>query len=153
MRKRIERLLRVGTGKTVLGVLVVALALLVAAAPASAVKPKAGSWFSAAVDRDDEDNLSSVQFRVANNRKKLVKVTIYWRCGSKSGYHNFTNPPIPTAIVKGRFKLVGATTPPDGQPTKDFTLQGKFISSKKASYSMKLEGCGPKTTGTLTYAD
>jgi hypothetical protein len=139
-------------GKALIGVLIVALALPVVAAPANAVKPTSGDWFSAAVDPDDENNLSSIQFKVAHNRKKLVKVTIFWRCGDQSGYHNFRNPPIPIGIKKGRFKLVGATTPPAGQSTRDFTLKGKFLSRTKANYSMKLEKCGPKTTGKLTYA-
>ncbi len=66
----------------------------------------------------------------------------------------FKNSPIPIGINKNqRFKLVGATSSPDGQSTKDFTLKGKFTSGKKASYSMKLQGCGPKTTGRLTYAE
>ena len=140
-------------GKTLAGLLIVALAVLAVVAPASAVKPKSGDWFSAAVDRKDESNLSSIQFKVANGGKKLKKVTIFWRCRKLSGYHNFSNPPIPIGInKKKKFKLIGATTPPTGQSTKDFTLKGKFISRKKARYSMKLEGCGPKTTGKLTYA-
>jgi hypothetical protein len=139
--------------KTLIGVLILALAMLVAVAPASAVQPKAGSWFSDAVDPKDEDNLSSIQFRVANNRKKLIKVTIFWQCGDQSGYYTFKNPPIPTSITKERFKLDGATASPDELSTKDFTFKGKFISAKKASYSMKLQGCGPATTGKLTFAD
>ena len=141
-------------GKTLTGLLVVALTALAVAAPANAtVKPKSGSWFSALVDPNDEDNLSSIQFKVAKSREKLTKVTIYWRCGDQSGYHSFRNPPIPIGINKqNRFQLVGATTPPTGQSTRDFTLKGKFISRKKARYSMKLKGCGPKTTGELTYA-
>lgn len=130
----------------------VALAALAVVAPASAVKPKSGSWFSAAVDPRDEDNLSSIQFKVAKSGKKLKKVTIFWRCGNSSGYHNFRNPPIPIGInKKKRFKLIGATTPPAGQSTKDFTLKGKFVSRTKARYSMKLKTCGPKTTGTLDH--
>ena len=86
------------------------------------------------------------------NGKKLKKLTIFWRCGKSSGYHNFSNPPIPTGINKKKFKVIGATTPPSGQSTKDFKLKGKFISGKKAKYSMKLENCGPKTKGKLTYA-
>lgn len=141
-------------GKIVIGVLIVALAALAVVAPANAGKPKPGSWFSEDVDPDDEDNLSSIQFKVAKNGKSLKKVTIYWRCRDLSGYHNFTNPPIPIAVnKKKKFKLVGATTPPAGQSTKDFTLKGKFTSGKKAKYSMELEGCGPKTKGTLTHAE
>lgn len=136
------------------GLLVVALVALAAVGPANAGKPKAGSWFSESVDPNDEDNLSSIQFKVAGNRKKLKKVTIYWRCGSKSGYHSFRDPPIPIFINKRKkFELVGATTPPAGQPAKDFTLKGKFTSGKRATYSMKVERCGPKTTGELEYAD
>lgn len=141
-------------GKTLIGILLVALAALAMASPASAAKPKAGSWFSAAVDPNDEDNLSSIQFKVAKNRKKLTKVTIFWRCGDQSGYHTFRNPPIPIGINKKmRFKLEGATTPPAGQSSRDFTLKGRFVSPKQASYSMKLQGCGPKTTGKLTFAE
>jgi hypothetical protein len=143
----------VAKGKTLIGVLVAALVVLAVAAPANAIKPKSGSWFSAAVDPEDEDNLSSVQFKVVKNRKKLTKVTIYWRCRDESGYYTFRNPPIPIAIAKRKFKLVGASASPDGRSTKDFTLKGRFTSPKKANYSMKLEGCGPKTTGKLTYAD
>ena len=140
-------------GKAVVGLLIVALAALAVAAPANAGKPKSGDWFSEAVDPGDEDNLSSIQFKVVNG-KKLKKVTIFWRCGNRSGYHNFSNPPIPIEInKKNEFKLIGATTPPAGQSTKDFTLKGKFTSGKKARYSMKLKGCGPKTKGKLTYAD
>ncbi len=139
-------------GRTLVGFLFVALAVLTVAVPANAFKPKSGSWFSAAVDPNDENNLSSVQFKVAKG-KKLKKVTIFWRCGNRSGYHNFSNPPVPIAInKKKKFKLIGATTPPAGQSTKDFHLKGKFTSRKKARYSMKLKGCGPKTTGKLTYA-
>ena len=141
-------------GKTLGGLLIVALMALVLVAPANAVKPKSGDWFSAPVDLKDENNLSSIQFKVAHNRKKLKKVTIFWRCGDLSGYHNFSNPPIPIGInKKGRFKLIGATTPPAGQSTKDFTLKGRFVSRKKARYSMKLDGCGPKTRGKLRYAE
>ena len=141
-------------GKTVGGLLIVALTVLAVVTPANAVKPKTGSWFSAAVDPNDEDNLSSIQFKVTKGGKQLKKVTIFWRCGKLSAYHNFRNPPIPIGINKKRkFKLIGATTPPAGQPTKDFTLKGRFISRKKARYSMKLKGCGPKTTGKLTYAE
>ncbi|MEZ5078662.1 MAG: hypothetical protein R2725_14610 [Solirubrobacterales bacterium] len=140
-------------GKTLTGILVVALAALALAAPANAFQPKAGSWFSGEVDPNDESNGSSIQFKVAKNRKKLTKFTIYWRCGDQSGYHSFRNPPIPIGInKKKRFKLVGATTPPAGQSTRDFTLKGRFVSSKKANYSMTLQGCGPKTTGRLRYA-
>ena len=140
-------------GKKLIGVLAVALAMLAAAVPASAVSPKSGSWFSSAADPDDEDNLSSIQFKVANNRKKLTSATIYWRCGNESGYYNFKNLPIPIAITKERFKLIGEATPPTGRTTRDFTLKGKFISAKKANYSMNLQGCGPKTTGSLTHAE
>lgn len=140
--------------KTLVGLLVVALTALTAlavAAPANAGKPKAGDWFSELVDPDDEDNLSSIQFKVTK-RKLIKKVTIYWRCGNLSGYHSFRNPPIPIGINrKKKFKLYGATTPPSGQSQKDFLLKGKFISGKKARYSMKLKGCGPKTTGKLEY--
>ncbi len=139
-------------GKTLVGLLIVALTAVAVTAPANAGKPKTGFWFSAAVDPNDENNLSSIQFKVTNGGKKLKKVTIYWRCRKRSGYHNFTNLPIPIGIKKKKFKLVGATTPPAGQSTKDFTLKGKFISGSKARYSMKLEGCGPKTTGKLIYA-
>jgi len=140
-------------GLLAVALLAVALVALAAAAPANAFQPKAGSWFSGEVDPNDESNFSSIQFKVAKSRKKLTKVTIYWRCGDQSGYHSFKNPPIPIGInKKKRFKLVGATTPPAGQSTKDFTLKGKFTSRKKASYSMKLQGCGPKTTGRLTHA-
>jgi len=139
--------------KTLIGVLILALAMLVVAVPANAgLKPKSGDWFSAPVDPDDENNLSSIQFKVTNNGKRLKKVTIYWRCRDQSGYHTFRNPPIPIAITKkGRFKLVGEITPPTGQSTRDFTLAGRFLSRKKANYSMKLEGCGPRTTGRLTH--
>ena len=140
-------------GRTLVGLLIVALALLAVAAPANAGKPKSGFWFSEAVDPNDEDNLSSIQFNVVNG-KKLKKLTIFWRCGNKSGYHNFSNPPIPIGINKKKaFKVIGATTPPAGQSTKDFKLKGKFTSAKKARYSMQLKGCGPKTTGKLTYAE
>jgi len=140
--------------RTLIGLFVVALTTLALAAPASAFQPKAGSWFSSEVDPSDESNFSSIQFKVAKNRKKLTGFTIYWRCGDRSGYHTFRNPPIPTGInKKKRFKLVGATTPPSGQSTRDFTLKGIFISSKKARYSMKLKGCGPKTRGKLSYAE
>jgi outer membrane protein W len=139
--------------KTLIGALLVALSMLVAVAPANAVQPKPGSWFTNAVDPKDEDNLSSIQFKVANNRKKLVKVTIFWQCGDQSGYYTFKNPPIPTAITKERFKLVGASASPDERTTKDFTFKGKFTSPKKANYSMKLQGCGPATTGKLSFAD
>jgi len=139
-------------GKRLTGLLVVALTALALAAPANAFQPKSGSWFSAEVDPNDESNGSSIQFKVARNHKKLTKVTIYWRCGDQSGYYSFRNPPIPIAITKKkRFKLIGATTPPDGRPARDFTLKGRFISRKKARYSMKLKGCGPKTTGKLKY--
>jgi hypothetical protein len=140
-------------GKTLVGVLIVVLTALAVVAPANAGKPKPGSWFSTPVDPDDEDNLSSIQFNVAKSGKTLKKVTIYWRCRNLSGYHNFTNPPIPIGIdKKKKFELVGATTPPAGQSTKDFTLKGGFTSGKEARYSMQLEGCGPKTKGTLTPA-
>lgn len=139
-------------GKTLIGLLIVALTVLVAVAPANAGKPKSGNWFSELVDPDDEDNLSSIQFRVANG-KKLKTLTIYWRCGNKSGYHNFTNLPIPIGINKQKkFKVIGATTPPTGQTTTDFTLKGKFVSGKEAKYSMQLKGCGSATRGKLTYA-
>lgn len=139
------------TGKTLVGILVVAFAVLVAVAPANAGKPKSGDWFSEVVDPNDESNLSSIQFKVANG-KKLKKLTIFWRCGNKSGYHNFSNPPIPIGIdKKKKFKVIGATTPPTGQSTKDFTLKGKFVSGKKAKYSMELENCGPRTRGELSY--
>ncbi len=136
--------------------LIAALAALAVAAPASAAQPKAGSWFSSEVDPKDEDNLSSIQFKVAKNRKKLVQFTIYWRCGNESGYHSFRNPPIPIGINKQqRFKLVGMAEAPSGQsqPSREFTLKGKFISRTKASYSMKLKGCGPWTRGKLSHAD
>lgn len=139
-------------GKIVIGAAVVALAMLVVAVPANAAQPKAGFWYSSAVDPDDEDNLSSIQFRVAKNRKKLAKVTIYWRCGNQSGYYTFRDPPIPIAIRKGRFKLVGAADPPTGTSTRDFTLKGRFISRQKARYTMKLERCGPRASGELSYA-
>lgn len=139
--------------KTLVGLLLVALVMLGVAAPANAVKPKAGSWFSGAVDPNDEDNLSSIQFHVANSRKKLTGVLVYWRCGKQSGFHTFRNS-IPIAINKhGKFKLVGATTPPGRQSTKDFTLKGRFISRTKARYSMRVEKCGPKTNGKLTLAE
>lgn len=142
----------VAVGKLLVGLLIAGLLVLAVAAPASAGKPKSGDWFSDPVDPEDESNLSSVQFKVAGG-KKLKKVTIFWRCGTASGYHNFSNPPIPIGISKQKkFKLVGATTPPSGQPTKDFTLKGTFLSAKKAKYSMKLENCGPKTKGKLNYA-
>jgi hypothetical protein len=141
-------------GRTLAGFFVAALTALMLAAPASAYQPKAGDWFSGEVDPNDESNGSSIQFEVAKNRKKLTKVTIYWRCGDLNGYHSFRNPPIPIGIdKKKRFKLVGATTPPAGQSTRDFTLKGRFISGTKANYSMKLQGCGPKTTGRLKYAE
>ena len=141
-------------GKTLVGVLILALAMLVVVAPASMAKPKAGEWFSSAVDPEDEDNLSSIQFKVAKNRKQLTSTTIYWQCGNQSGYYNFKNLPIPIAISKEKFKLVGEATPPTaGKTTKDFTLKGKFISGKKAKYSMKLQGCGPLIRGELTYVD
>ena len=140
-------------GRTLIGLLIATVAALAVAAPASAVQPKSGFWFSTAVDRNDEDNLSSIQFNVANSRTKLVRTTIFWRCGNQSGYYNFKNPPIPTGIKRERFKLVGEATPPTGELTRDFTLTGKFISRTKARYSMTLKGCGPKTTGQLTYAD
>lgn len=139
-------------GSKLVGLLVVALVALTVAAPANAAKPKSGDWFSEDVDPNDESNGSSIQFKVAGNRKKLKKVTIYWRCGKKSGYHHFTNPPIPIGInKKKKFKLVGATTPPSGQSSKDFTLKGKFKSRTTARYSMKLKNCGPKTTGKIKY--
>lgn len=144
---------QVPKGKTLVWILVAALAALVVAAPANAAKPKPGFWFSELVDRNDEDNLSSIQFNVAKNRKKMTQVTIYWQCRGQSGYYSFRNPPIPIGIKKSKFKLVGATTPPTGQSTKDFTLKGKFTSRKKAKYSMKLKGCGPKTSGRLKYAE
>ena len=138
--------------KILVGLLIVALAALAVAGPANAGKPKAGNWFSAAADPNDENNLSSIQFKVAKNRKALKKFTIYWRCGNLSGYHSFRNPPIPIGINrKKKFKLVGATTPPAGQSTKDFRLKGKFIARKTARYSMKLKGCGPETTGKLSF--
>lgn len=129
--------------------LVVALAVLVVAAPASAAKPKKGSWFS---DLLDDDNPSSIQFKVRKKGKALKKLTIFWRCENRSGYHNFRNPPFPIGInKKKKFKVIGATTPPAGQSTKDFKLKGKFTSRKKARYSMKLKGCGPKTKGKLRH--
>ena len=134
--------------------LVVALAAAFPVAPANAAKPNAGNWFSERVDADDESNLSSIQFKVASNRRKIKSMTIFWRCGDRSGYHNFRNLPFPIGInEEQKFKLVGATTPPTGQSTKDFTLKGEFVSRKKANYSMKLEDCGPRTTGTLKFAD
>ncbi len=140
---------------TLVGLLLVALAALAAqalTATADAGKPKTGDWFSAEVDPGDESNFSSVQFKVTKSRKTLKKVTIYWRCRDLSGYHSFRNPPVPIAINrKKKFKLIGATTPPAGQSTKDFKLKGKFISRTKARYSMKLKGCGPITTGRLTF--
>ena len=137
--------------KTLVGLLIVALATLAVAVPALAGKPKSGDWFSDQVDPNDESNGSSIQFKVVKG-KKLKKVTIYWRCGSKSGYHNFSNPPIPVGInKKKKFKLAGATTPPAGQSTKDFTLKGRFVSRKTAKYSMKLKNCGPKTKGKIRY--
>lgn len=141
--------------KALVGLLMVALAVLAAqaaVAPANAGKPKSGDWFSTAVDPEDESNLSSIQFKVVKNRKALKKITIYWRCRRLSGYHSFRNPPIPIFINrKKKFKLIGETTPPAGQSTKDFKLKGRFISRTKARYSMKLKGCGPKTTGKLTF--
>ncbi len=140
--------------RTLVGLLVVALALVAMAAPVDAAKPKAGTWFSDEVDVNDDSNFSSVQFKVAKSGKKLKKVTIFWRCRKLSGYHNFRNPPFPIGINrKKRFKLVGATTPPAGQSSKDFTLKGRFTSRKKGRYSMKLKGCGPKATGRLTFAE
>lgn len=145
---------RMALGKIVVGLLVVALVVLAAVGPADAAKPKSGNWFSEVVDPDDESNFSSIQFKVVKG-KKLKKVTIYWRCGKRTGYHHFTNPPFPIAInKKKKFKMIGATTPPPegGQSTKDFTLKGRFISRKTAKYSMKLEKCGPETTGKIIYA-
>lgn len=139
-------------GRILFGLFIVGLAVLAVVAPAGALKPKSGDWFSAPVDPKDENNLSSVQFKLVNGGKKLKKVTIYWRCRKLSGYHNFSNPPIPIGVKKRKFKLIGATTPPAGQSTKDLTLKGKFTSAKSARYSMKLEGCGPKTKGKLSYA-
>ncbi|MGA7434489.1 MAG: hypothetical protein WBW44_02590 [Solirubrobacterales bacterium] len=139
--------------KVVIGLLVMLIGAFALAGPANAGKPASGFWFSATVDPDNDSNLSSIQFKVVGG-KKLKKVTIYWQCGKKSGYHNFTNLPIPVGIhKKNRFKLVGATTPPTGQSQKDFTLKGRFTSKKRANYSMKLQGCGPKTTGKLKYAE
>lgn len=131
----------------------VALGVFALATPVNAGKPKTGSWFSEVpVNPDDEDNLSSIQFKVVGHGKKLKQLTIYWKCKKKSGYHNFTNLPFPIRINKRkRFKLVGATTPPSGQSTKDFILKGRFKSRKKGRYSMKLKGCGPATKGKLTY--
>ena len=142
-------------GNTPLGGLIAAaLALALLVAPADAAKPNAGNWFSDPVDADDESNLSSIQFKVARSRKKIKSMTIFWRCGDRSGYHNFRNLPFPIGINEQKeFKLVGATTPPTGQSTKDFTLKGEFVSRKKANYSMKLEDCGPRTRGTLRFAD
>ncbi|MGB0119685.1 MAG: hypothetical protein WBP55_01875 [Solirubrobacterales bacterium] len=138
--------------KITVGLLVILFGAFVLAGPANAGKPSSGFWFSEAADPANENNLSSIQFKVVGG-KKLKKVTIYWQCGKKSGYHNFTNLPIPVGINrKKRFKLVGATTPPSGQSQKDFTLKGRFTSKKKANYSMKLQGCGTKTTGKLKYA-
>ena len=137
-----------------IGLLVVMFAALALAGPANAGKPKTGFWFSELVNPKDENNLSSIQFKVVGGGKSLKKLTIYWQCGKKSGYHNFTNLPFPIAINKNkRFKLTGATTPPSGQSQKDFTLKGRFVTKNKAKYSMKLEGCGPKTTGKLTYVE
>ena len=142
-------------GSTLLGgLIVVVLAVALVVPPADAAKPKAGNWFSEPVDADDQSNLSSIQFKVANSRKKIKSMTIFWRCGDRSGYHNFRNLPFPIGINEQQeFKLVGATTPPAGQSTKDFTLKGEFVSRRKATYSMKLEDCGPKTRGTLKFAD
>ena len=140
--------------RTLVGLLVVALGLVAMAAPVDAAKPKAGTWFSDEVDVNDDSNFSSVQFKVAKSGKKLKKVTIFWRCRKLSGYHSFRNPPFPIGISrKKRFKLVGATAPPAGQSSKDFTLKGRFTSRKKGRYSMKLKGCGPKATGRLTFAE
>lgn len=141
-------------GKTLVGLLVVMVAALAVAAPASAFQPKSGDWYAPEVDPNDEDNFSSIQFKVKKNHKQLTRFLIYWRCGDQSGYHSFKNPPIPIGInEKKRFKLVGATTAPAGQASRDFTLKGRFTSRKKARYSMKLKGCGPKTTGKLAYAE
>jgi len=140
-------------GKILIGLVVVALLGLAVVGPANGAKPKTGDWFSEEVDPNDESNFSSVQFKVKSHGKTIKKVTIYWRCASKSGYHTFRDSPIPIGInKKKRFKLVGATTPPDGQSSRDFTLKGKFLSRKKARYSMKLKKCGPKTKGKLKYA-
>ncbi|MBK8295125.1 MAG: hypothetical protein IPK93_10265 [Solirubrobacterales bacterium] len=141
--------------KLMIGLLVVMLGAFALSGPANAGKPKTGSWFSdTPVNPKDEDNLSTIQFKVVGHGKKLKQLTIYWQCGSKRGYHHYTNLPIPVWINKKRkFKLVGATTPPSGQAQKDFKLKGKFVSRKKARYSMKLKGCGPKTTGKLRYYD
>jgi hypothetical protein len=151
---RIQGRWQVATGRTLIGILAVALAALALAAPANALQPKSGDWYAPEVDPNDESNFSSIQFKVANNHKQLTKVLIYWRCGDQKGYHTFRNPPIPIFITKkGRFKLVGATEPPAGQSSRDFTLKGRFTSRKKGRYSMKLKGCGPKTTGKLSYAE
>jgi hypothetical protein len=138
----------VAVRKTLVGVLLAALVALAVAAPANAVRPKSGEWFS---DPNDDSKLSSIQFKVNRSGKKLKKWTIYWRCGDLDGYHSFRNPPIPIGVRKGKFKLVGATEPPAGQSTKDFKLKGKFTSRKRGRYSMKLKTCGPKTTGKLAY--
>lgn len=138
-------------GRTFVGLLIVTLLALVVATPANAFKPKSGNWFSEDVDPNDESNGSSIQFKVKKG-KKIKKVTIYWRCGDLGGYHSFRNPPFPIGInKKKKFELVGATEPPAGQSTKDFKLRGRFVSRKKARYSMKLDGCGPKTKGKITY--
>lgn len=141
--------------KIMIGLFVVMLGAFVLTGPASAGKPKTGSWFSdVPINPDDEDNLSTIQFKVVSHGKKLKQLTIYWKCEDKSGYHNFTNLPFPVGINKKRkFKLVGATTPPSGQVRKDFKLRGKFVSRTKARYSMKLEGCGSATTGKLRYLE
>lgn len=140
--------------KIMIGLLVVALGALALAVPSNAGKPKTGEWFSNLVDANNEDNLSSIQFKVVGHGKKLKQLTVYWKCKKMSGYHNFTNLPFPIGINnKKRFKVVGATTPPSGQPQKDFTLKGRFVSKTKANYSMKLEACGPATNGKLSYYD
>jgi hypothetical protein len=141
-------------GRTLVKLLSAALLVLAVAAPANAARPNAGNWFSEPADADDETNLSSIQFKVADNRKQIRKLTIFWRCGDRRGYHKFRNLPFPIGInERKKFKLVGATEPPEGQSTKDFTLRGEFISRKRANYSMELEGCGPKTKGKLKFAE
>lgn len=133
-------------GKALVGLLIGVLVVSAMAMPANAAKPKSGEWFSFLSDEEDP---SSIQFKVAKNRKKLKTLTIFWRCG---GIHNYSNPPFPIGInKKKKFKVVGATNPPAGQSSKDFTLKGKFTGSKNGRFSMKLNGCGPATKGKLKF--
>lgn len=150
-RERIGSRWQVAVRRTLVGLFIVALAFVAVTAPVDAAKkPKTGTWFSEHVDPDDDSNFSSVRFKVIRKGKELKKVTIFWRCRKLSGYHNFRSLPFPIGInKKKRYKLVGATTPPAGQSSKDFTLKGRFTSRKKGRYSMKLKGCGPKTKGKI----